>query len=197
MNLDNINLLIHDLSTERVKYKEELKYHLYNKQEGIAEYFYIATTQRELIRALNLSFDLKIPYTVFGNGTKINITGRKVKGLMIKNRAQAVRITNIKGKVGGGGIGVESATVEVESGNNLSKLQDFLHTQGFKPLLFSSSIHGTVGGSLLVDQALQDAVLKIKVFEKGEIIEIKFEELKLPLHTIISATFRFYSTTLF
>lgn len=177
MNGDKQKLLIAELGEERVKFDEKLAYHTHAKVGGPAEFFYIATTQKELINALNLCNELKIPYFVFGNGTKILISDQGMKGFIIRNRTSAIKINGIKGKVGRAGIGIEEALVEVDSGVSLRKLNEFLINEKLKEGIFSNSMNATVGGAVFVDKLLQNMCQKILVWEKGDVFEIEAEQL--------------------
>src|SRR6266542_3434036 len=117
---DKIKLLTFALGQERVKLNEKLSYHTFSKLGGPAKAFYIATSQKELILALDTSLELKIPYLILGSGTKILPSKNGFEGLVIKNRTSSIKIGGVKGKVSAKGIGVEEALVEVDSGVSLS-----------------------------------------------------------------------------
>lgn len=173
----NYKLVEKELGEVRVKFDEPLKYHLASQVESVAECFYIATTIKELTDALNLSKELKIPYFLFGGGTKILISG-SVEGLTIKNRTNGIKISGVKGKVSVKGIGVDEAMVEVESGVTLQRLNDFLKEQNLRTFIFPFIPNSTLGGSLYVTPSLQDLIQKVKVFSDGEISDIDVYELK-------------------
>lgn len=166
-----------ELGEVRIKFDEPLKFHLASQFEAIANCFYVATSIKELTQALNLTRELKIPYFLFGGGTKVLISGN-IEGLTIKNRADGIRVSGVKGKVSAKGIGVDEAMVEAESGISLQKLNDFLKEQNLKQFSFSYIPNATVGGSLYVTPPLQDLVQKVKVFSDGEISDIDTLDLK-------------------
>ncbi len=182
-----INILIQIFGIERIKIDELLKYHTFSKLGGPAEIFYIATTQKELINILNTGYELKLPLFVFGNGTKILISEKGMKGLVIRNRTSAIKISGIKGKIGRGGLGIEEALIEVDSGVSLSKLNDFLSEQHLKKFQGFSSLKATLGGSLLIDPQFEEIVSNIKIWEDGEIFDSKLKDLKRYGQVVISA----------
>lgn len=174
----NTDLLLKEFGTTRVKYNENLKYFTVDKLDKIAEFFYIATTERELIRILDFCFEFKIPYLVYGNGTKLISEGSKINGLVIRNRTSGIKIVGIKGKVGKGAIGVDEARVEIESGVSLLALNEYLEGQGLKSIEWASSLKGTIGGSILSDRILQEKAEKIKIWSGGDIEEIDSSKLR-------------------
>lgn len=178
------------LGTERVKFGEKLAYHTYTKIGGPAENFYIATTQTELIQALNTAHDLEVPFCVFGSGTKMLVSDTGLAGLTIKNRTTQIKISGIKGKVGKGGLGVDEALLEVDSGVTIGKLNEYIETQNLKPLSTFSSSHSTIGGTIFLDPNLQNLTQKIKVWEDGLVSEIDSIDLKRNKHIVISAVFK-------
>lgn len=175
---DKFKLIEQALGKERVKLDEPLKYHIANETSGKAQCFYIATSINELEQALNLARELKIPYFVFGAGTKVMIPEFGIEGLVIKNRTSGIKISGVKGKVSSKGIGVEEAMVEAESGVSIQKLNDFLTAQGLAVLQGAITPDSTVGGSLYIDTRLQDAVQKIKVWSEAQVSDIDILELK-------------------
>jgi UDP-N-acetylenolpyruvoylglucosamine reductase len=174
---DTLKLIEKELGDVRVKFDESLKYHLASGSAASAQCFYIATTIKELTDALDLTRELKIPFFLFGAGTKILISG-DVEGLTIKNRTSGIKISGVKGKVSVNGIGVAEAMVEVESGVSLQKTNEFLKDQKLKQFNFPYIPNATIGGSLYVTPPLQDMVQKIKVWSEGEISDIEVYELK-------------------
>ena len=174
---EKFKILEQVLGKDRVKFDESLKYHLANPSDAKAECLYIATSVLELERVLNLARELKIPFFLFGSGTKIFIN-ENIKGIAVKNRAAGIKISGVKGKVSNKGIGVEEAMVEAESGVSIKKLNDYLREQKLKLFDFPVIQGATIGGSLYITPALLDAAQKIKVWSDGEISDIDTLDLK-------------------
>ena len=175
---DKAKLLANVLGEIRVKLDEPLKYHLENAPLGNAEVFYIATNLKELEQALSLAHELEVPFTLVGSGTKMIVTDRGIKGFVIKNRASAVKISGVKGKVSSKGIGVDEAMIEVESGASLEKLQDYLKHQGLKQLDFPFLGNSTIGGSYASIPQLQDLTQKIKIWSDRDVFDIDILDFK-------------------
>ncbi len=174
---ESYKLVAQELGDVRVKFDEELKYQLNSGSVANAQCFYIATTVKELIAALNLAKELNIPFFVFGSGTKVLIS-EDLEGLTIKNRTSGIKVSGVKGKVSANGIGVAEAMVEIESGVSLQKVNEFLKDQGLKQFTFPFIPNATVGGSLFVTPDLQDLAQKVKVWSDGEVSDIEVYELK-------------------
>lgn len=174
---DKYNLVIKELGEVRVKLDESLKYHLASGSNVKAACFYIATSTKELTESLDLAKELKIPFFLFGAGTKV-LVSEKLEGLTIKNRTSGIRVSGVKGKVSVKGIGVDEAMVEIESGVSLQKTDEFLKEQKLRQFNFPFIPNATVGGSLLVTPPLQDLTQKVKVWSEGEISEIEVFDLK-------------------
>lgn len=187
---EKIKFLVNNLGFARLKEDELLKYHTYNQLGGTADFFYIATTQRELEQILKMVFDLKIPYLILGNGTKLVLPENGFRGLVIKNRTGIIKIGGVKGKVSPTGIGVEEALVEVDSGVSINKLNEFLQKQHLRSLQGISSLHSSVGGSIFLDPVLQEQTQKIKIWEDNEIKEIESEELKRDGQVVLSVVLK-------
>jgi len=189
--MDNkLDLLKAALGEVRVKEGELIKYHTYSKLGGPAQYFYIATSQKELLLSLNTCYELKIPYFLIGSGTKVMISEKGLQNVVIKNRSTQIKLGAIKGKVGKDGLGIEEAQIEADSGVLLGRLNEYLRGQKLKEIEGFSSVHSTIGGALFLDPVLLDLTEIIKVWQDGEAFEIKPFELQKSKHVIISAILR-------
>ncbi len=187
---DKIKQVIAVLGPERVKMGEKLSYHAFSQLGGEAAAFFIATNQKEFIQALDTVYQLQVPYYILGNGTKMLIPEVGLPGLVIKNRTSAIKIGGIKGKVGREGLGIEEATLEVDSGVSLGVLNEYLSKQNLQEIIGLSSTNATLGGSLLIDPVLSRTVDLVKVWEAGDIFNISPSELKKIGQVIISVVLK-------
>jgi UDP-N-acetylmuramate dehydrogenase len=189
--MDNtLDLLKNELGEVRVKEGELIKYHTYAQIGGPAEFFYLATSQKELIKALNSCYELKIPFFLIGGGTKTLFSEQGLKGLIIKNRSTLIKIGAIKGKVGKDGLGVQEAQLEIDSGTTIGKINEYLRGQKLKELVGISSIHSSLGGSIFLDPALVELTEILKVWQDGEVFEIQPFELEKNKQVVISVIMR-------
>lgn len=175
---DKLQVLVANLGQGRIKFDEPLSHHVFSKIGGPAEYFYTATDQKELIKALDAARQLKIPFFVIGNGTKTLVPKRGFPGLTIKNRTGKIKIGGVKGKVGSAGLGIEEALVEVDSGVSLGGLNGFLNGQKLNPILSFSSLNSTVGGAIFLDPIFNELTKSIKIWEDGQIDDTTLYDLR-------------------
>ncbi len=164
---EKIKLLTSELGDLRIRQNEAVS-------GGVAEYFFIATTTRELIKAVTMSRELQVPYSVIGSGSKITLS--HYPGLLIKNRSDAIRIFGIKGKVSRQGLGVEEASLEVDSGVSIQKLLDYIKSQKLQGLEFLNGVEGTIGGNFYLYPLFKEVVYQIKVLNDDNEIELKLPE---------------------
>lgn len=156
---EKIKLLISELGEIRVRRDVDLV-------GGLAKAFYIATTTRELIKAIEVCRELKIDYFLIGSGSKVSIFEKEVKGLVIKNRSDNIKISGVKGKVSVIGLGIEEAILEIDSGVTISRLCDFADAQNLMGLEILKGSIGTIGGNLYINPALKSKMEQVKVLTK-------------------------------
>lgn len=192
--MDNKLKLISDsFGKDRVKLNEPLALHTGLKVGGPASLFYIAFSTNELIKMISYCRQLKLPFFVFGTGSKIMISDQGFKGVVIKNRTRNIKVVSIKGKVSRFGIGVDSALVEVESGLSMASFVEYLDQQNLLSGEFVG-IPGSIGGNLFLNQALQNRVESIKVLnQESKVEKISSKDLSLKRHIVISAVLKIKS----
>lgn len=189
--MDNkIKLIVDSIGRDRFKFNEHLKDYTALAVGGPAKVFFIAFTIKELIKIVDMCRQLKIPYFLFGTGSKIMMSDRGFDGLVIKNRTKSIQTISVKGKVTKYGIGVDEAIIEVESGVSIKKLTEYLDSQGLESAQFEN-MPGSIGGNLLLSKFLQNKTKSIKVLDsKSEIEQIDVGSLRPREHIIISAVFK-------
>lgn len=189
--MDNkFKLIINSFGKDRFKFDEPLKDYTASGIGGPAKLFVIVFTERELIKIVSMCRELKLPYFLFGTGSKIMMSDLGFDGLVIKNRTKNIQTVSVKGKVTKFGIGVEEALVEVESGVSIGKWVEYLNSQGLETLGFDN-ISGSIGGNLFLLRFLQNQAKSIKVVNlKSEMKHINVNSLSLKEHIIISAVFK-------
>lgn len=189
---DKLKLLARSFGEEKVKFNEELKYHLASKAGGIAKLFAVVVNERELIRVIGLIQNLGLKFIVIGTGSKVDLSGG-FDGVVIRNRSQNIKIVSIKGKVGKGNLGVESVLLEVEGGVATVDLITFLKKQNLKTDEFAN-MRGSIGGNIFINLSLRDLSDRIKILNlDGEIEIIKVEELDLRSQVVLSVVLKIKS----
>lgn len=182
-------LIIDSFGHDRFKFDEPLKDYTASGVGGPAKLFFIAFTTSELIKITKMCRELKLPYFIFGTGSRIMIFDAGFDGLVIKNRTKNIQTISVKGKVTKIGIGVEEALIEVDSGVSLNKFIEFLDSSNLSSEEFGG-VSGTIGGNLNLSKFLQTHVKSIKVLDSdSEIDDISADELSPKKHIILSAVF--------
>lgn len=188
-----LKLIVDTFGSEKFKFNEKIADHTALKVGGTAKLFAISIKQIEIIKLVEAARQLKIPFVIFGTGSKMMISDNGFDGIIIKNRTKNIAVVGVKGKVTKSGIGVEEALVEVESGVSMAGLVEFLLKQN---LLAEdvSDLPGSVGGNLFINANLQKKCKNIKVINQdSEIEQIDVKELSLRKHIILSAVMEFKS----
>lgn len=186
---EKLRLIAKSLGEERVKFNQKLTQYSYTPTTKSAKAFYIATSERELEKVLDLAHELKIPFIIIGSGTKLDEKAN-FNNLVIKNRSSSIRVSALKGAISKAGIGVKEALVEVDSGVSIGKLNEFLTLNDLEVVKEYGFRQSTIGGSIFTDSQLQIKTLKIKVWYDGETFETDISGLKRD-HIVLSVVFKF------
>ena len=186
----NYKLIVDSFGKDRFKLNEPLKDYTVLESGGEAKIFFIAFTTSELIKIVKMCRQLKLPFFIFGTGSKMMISDAGFQGLVIKNRTKNIKTISVKGKVTKWGIGVEEALVEVDSGVSISKFCEYLDSQNLQidQLL---NITGSIGGNIGLNRFLQTKVKSIKVLDQlSEVEEISVDKLNIRQDIILSIVFK-------
>lgn len=130
--------LMERLGPERVRADEPLAGHTFYRIGGPADLFISAETATELAAVVALARDNAAPWFILGAGTNILVSDRGVRGLVVKNRAEAVTWTKRD----------DRALLRAESGAALSRLARQAARRGWDGLTWACGIPGTVGGGV-------------------------------------------------
>lgn len=188
--MDKYKLIVDSLGVDKFKFDEPIKNYTASAVGGNAKLFFIAFTTKEIVKIITMCRQLKLPYFLFGTGSKIMISDAGFDGLVIKNRTKDIHTISVKGKVSKFGIGIEEALVEVESGVSMKKFAESLDAEGLQSDVFSR-LPGSIGGNLFLSNFLQRSAKSIKVLDQScGIWEIEPGELSLKKHIVLSAVFR-------
>lgn len=187
---EKLKLIVSSFGIHRFKFNEPLKNHTALEVGGPAKLFFITFTTSELIKIIEMCRELKVPFFIFGTGSKLMIADGGFDGLVIKNRTKNISTISVKGKVSKLGIGVEEALVEVDSGVSINKFVEYLDAQGLSTDGLQG-IPGSIGGNILISRFLQMMAKSIKVLDQAsEVEEIEPYAFQAKLHVILSVVFR-------
>ena len=104
---------------------------------GPADIFITADTAAELGRIVKLLWKQEMPFTLLGGGSNVLVSDKGVRGVVLLNRAKAVKFH----------IG-DQPTVTVESGVVFSNLANHCASKGFAGLEWAATVPGTIGGAV-------------------------------------------------
>jgi len=132
---------------------------------GPARWFFEAGKVEEIIRAIEVASQFKIPYFILGGGSNILVSDRGFRGLVIK-----ITTTQVK---------VLKETLLVESGVSLGKVLEIMENHSLSGLEFVAGIPGVMGGAIRGNagawqEAVGDKIIRVRVLTPdGEIKWLK------------------------
>ncbi|HXD10498.1 MAG TPA: UDP-N-acetylmuramate dehydrogenase [Anaerolineales bacterium] len=104
---------------------------------GLADIFISADTASELARIVKLLWKQEMPFTLLGGGSNILVSDKGVRGVVVMNRAKAVKFH-----------GEDQPSVLVESGVVFSNLANRCASKGLAGLEWAATVPGTIGGAV-------------------------------------------------
>jgi UDP-N-acetylmuramate dehydrogenase len=104
---------------------------------GPADILITAESADELARIVKLLYKQEIDYLMLGGGSNVLVSDKGVRGVVVLNRAKAVRFHN-----------GDEPSVTVESGVIFSNLANRCAAKGFGGLEWAATVPGTVGGAV-------------------------------------------------
>jgi UDP-N-acetylmuramate dehydrogenase len=104
---------------------------------GPADIFITADTAADLAKMVKLLWKYEMPYIILGGGSNILVSDRGVRGVVVLNRAKAVKFH-----------GGDQPSVTVESGVVFSNLANRCASKGLAGLEWAATVPGTVGGAV-------------------------------------------------
>lgn len=175
---------------QNLKQNENLAPHTTFGIGGEALFFYVARKPEDLIQAVQIAKEGKIPFFVLGGGSNVLVSDSGFKGLVIKNRCNKIFLNDKK--------------ITCQSGVLLDDLVSLGCENSLSGMEFAAGIPGTVGGAVYgnagafgkaVGDLLTEAVI---LNSQGRIEEVKKEyfefgyresKLKKTKDVLLSVTF--------
>jgi UDP-N-acetylmuramate dehydrogenase len=134
---------------------------------GEADYFFEATSIKELVSSIHVAREHSFPYYIIGGGNNILFDDNGFRGLIIKNGAKGIKQ------------GRKETEIEVLSGTPLKDLLQFLVEKELSNLEFLAGIPGTIGGAVFgnagaFEQSIGDFLLgAVLLSEKGKQVKVQ------------------------
>ena len=88
-------LLVDTFGKDKFKFNEPLAPFTTLKIGGPAKLFFIVFSINEIIKLVNFCRQLKLPFLLFGTGSKVLISDKGFEGLVIKNRTRNLKVLSI------------------------------------------------------------------------------------------------------
>jgi len=145
---------------------------------GKAKYFFISSTEKDLIKAVKTAKELnpvrdkslngvKMPFFILGGGSNLLVSDKGYDGAVIKMKNEKLKIKNYNSKF----------KIFCESGTPLAKLVNASVEKGLTGLEWAAGIPGTVGGAVrgnagAFGNSISDIVKTVKCLE-AESLNIK------------------------
>ncbi len=180
MELENIILEAKlKIDKKNIFFKEPMKKHTTFKIGGEAEVLIKIEKEEELKEILKFTNIKNIKTTIIGNGSNLLVSDKGIKGIVILNRIENIKIERKK----------EIIEVVVGSGTKMGKLAHTLlreEIEGFEEL---SGIPGTVGGAIFMNagahgKEIKDIVKNVKCIDyEGKGYEFLPEQLEFGYRT--------------
>ena len=104
---------------------------------GPADIFVVADNVAELARIVKLLWKQEMPFTILGGGSNVLVSDKGIRGVVVMNRAKAVRFH-----------GGDQPSVMVESGVVFSNLANRCASKSFAGLEWAATVPGTIGGAV-------------------------------------------------
>jgi len=175
-----------------IKLNQSLSCHTTFKIGGPAEYFYLAKTTDDLVKAITTARQFKLPFIVLGNGSNVLVADKGVRGLVIKNQTSQVKILDKPiPKIKSPSIpprfksldkslqplaqleynesNYPAVLVEISSGATLPQVIFSLINQGITGLEWFAGIPATIGGATFINlhgghKYFSDYLVTAKIF---------------------------------
>ncbi len=107
-----------------------------------AQYFFEAQSKDDLLKAVQATKQLNIPFIMLGGGSNAIFKGSQVEGLVVKNSFTSIMAISATDT---------TAHIEVGSGTNMAQLVQYLAEQGLSGLEYHKGLPGTVGGAVYMN----------------------------------------------
>ena len=113
---------------------------------GPADRLVLARNRDELLAALRLARAAGVPWFVLGNGSDLVVADAGIRGLVIRNRARAVRI--------------DGTSLQADAGSAMAMLVKRCTQEGLTGLEFGISIPGTLGGAVWANAGAHEGEMR-------------------------------------
>lgn len=162
------------ISSEKIKYNEEMKKYTTFKIGGPADCLIKIDNTEDLKEILNLAQEKQIPLTILGNGSNVLISDNGIEGITLIIKIEKLEIEENGDKI----------KVTIGAGEKNAKIARIFLNQEISGFEEISGIPGTIGGAIRMNagahgKEMKDIVKKVKVISyQGNEKEFTNEEMK-------------------
>jgi UDP-N-acetylmuramate dehydrogenase len=128
---------------------------------GEADYFFSASSLKELLAAVHVSEKESVSYRIIGGGFNVLFDDAGFRGMVIKNDAKGIKE-------------LKDSKVDVLSGTDLDDMIDFCKERGLGGASFLAGIPGTVGGAVYGNAGAFGRSIG-DILEEAEVLEMDGE----------------------
>jgi len=128
---------------------------------GKADYFFSASSLKELLAAVRVSVKESVSYRIIGGGFNVLFDDAGFRGIVIKNDARGIRE-------------LKDSKVDVLSGTGLDDMIDYCKERGLGGAAFLAGIPGTVGGAVYGNAGAFGRSIG-DILEEAEVLEMDGE----------------------
>lgn len=126
---------------------------------GAADRLVEVHSRDELLAAVGLARDAKVPWFVLGNGSDLVVADAGIRGLVIRNRARSVTI--------------DGQRLNADAGTPMALLVRRCSAAGLTGLEFGTSIPGTLGGAVWANAGahgheMRDVVVGVEAWDPSD-----------------------------
>jgi UDP-N-acetylmuramate dehydrogenase len=180
------------MKQEDVAIDEPMKKHTSFKVGGTADILVTPQSYQQVVDVIKLCNENQVPYYIVGKGSNLIVKDGGFRGIIIK----LTKLDNIR---------VESDTIIVQCGADLSKVSEAALEGRLAGFEFACGIPGTVGGAVTMNAGAYDGEIKnviqsaLVVDKQGNLIDLNKEELELGYrmsavqrhgYTVLEVTFK-------
>lgn len=164
----------------KVRYDEPMSKHTTLKVGGNADVFVLPESVEDVVNVLRFAKENNIPVTVIGNGSKLLVLDKGIRGLVIKLSS---KFANVE---------IDGESLTVSAGMSLPRLAIIAKDNALSGLEFAAGIPGNVGGAVYMNAGAYGSEMS------SVIEEVTYVDENLNVQTVSNEECKFgYRTSMF
>ena len=155
---------------------EPMSRHTTFRVGGPADVMFLPESEEQVVQALSLAREAKIPVIIIGNGSNLVVRDGGIRGLVIALGEGMAAIARVE------------HTVSALAGASLARVSAYAQASGLSGLEFASGIPGTLGGGCAMNAGayggqLSDVLIDARVLLNGELRTLTAEAMQMGYRT--------------